>query len=131
MKDVLIVHDEDARGNRFHSFRIPNSSESLSVKDLILRRVSVEVERFNAQRPVCFFTLVQPVEAEMTSRGFRLKEHRTLDPEAQMNSAIEGFAKKCYLINANGRDYQELNDQIEIADETEIVFVKFMEVVGG
>lgn len=131
MKDVLIAHDEDARGNRINTFRMPGGGQKISVRDLIKNRVESEVERFNTQRPVCFYTLVQPEAAEITSRGYRLKEHRTLDSAIQLKTALEGFDKKCFLINANGRDYQALDDEIDIGDNTEIVFVKFMEVVGG
>lgn len=131
MKEVLTIHDEDARGNQIHTFRLPNACEKITVRDLIKNRVEKEVERFNLQRPVCFFTLVQPEQAEITSRGYRLKEHRALDPEAQLQAALKGFEKKSFLVSANGRDYQSLDDEIEINDQTEIVFVKFMEVVGG
>ena len=131
MKNELIIHDEDARGNRSHSLRIPNTSSSILVKDLITRRVESEVARFNVQRPVCFFSLVQPAGAESTSRGFRLKEHRMLDASDQVKNALEGFNKKNYLINANARDFQNLDDVIDITDDTEIIFVKFVEVIGG
>lgn len=131
MKEVLLVHDEDARGNRTHTTRIPCVSQQIAVRDLITQRINKEVERFNAQRPVCFFALVQPEDAEITSRGYRLRTHRAIDATAQVEAALAGFEKKAFLINANGRDYVDLDDEIEINDETEIVFVKFVEVVGG
>ncbi|MDX1812911.1 MAG: hypothetical protein R3240_13225 [Gammaproteobacteria bacterium] len=131
MKTTLIIHDEDARGNRIHTVRVPNEQENPTIRDLIQLRISNEIERFNTQRPVCFFSLVQPEGAEITSRGYRLKEHRSLDAEAQTRAAIAGFEKKSFLVNANGRDYQSLDDKVELKDDTEIVFVKFVEVVGG
>lgn len=131
MKEVLTIYDEDARGNRIHTLRIPNSQSQVSVRDLIKNRIESEVNRFNMQRPVCFFALVQPEGAEITSRGYRLQNHRTLDWNKQFEVAVAGFEKKSFLINANGRDYQGLDDQIDINDNTEIIFIKFMEVVGG
>lgn len=131
MKNELVIHDEDARGNRMHSFRLSVASPSIVVKDLIAHRVESEVARFNVQRPVCFYSLVQPKGAEITSRGFRLKEHRMLDAKEQLTNALAGFNKKNYLINANGKDYQDLDDVIDILDDTEIIFVKFVEVTAG
>ena len=126
MKDTINIHDEDARGNRVHSFRMPNSQDKILVKDLIKSRVKNEIERFNVQRPVCFFSLVQPEDAEITARGYRLMVHRAIDWAAQSDAALEGFEKKCFLINANGKDYQALDDEVEIGNSTEITFVKFM-----
>lgn len=76
---MIIIHDEDVRGNRFHTLRINAESDELSVRELIKLRIETEIGRFNMQRPVCFFSLVQPENSEVTPRGFRLKEHREID----------------------------------------------------
>ncbi len=130
-KDFLLVHDEDAHGNRYHSFRLLADIANLSVRELIQSRINSEVERFNTQRPVCFFTLVQPENAETTARGYRLQVHRDIDPVAQLDAALAGFEKKSFLVHANGRDYQKLDEQIPLQAGDEITFVKFMEVIGG
>ena len=131
MKEMIIIHDEDARGNRIHTFRLPNDGDSLTVEALIRLRVDTEVKRFNTQRPICFFSLVQPEGVDITTRGYRLKEHRDIDVKAQKNIAVEAFDKKSFIVNTNGRDYQALDEKIDIADEMEISFIKFMEIVGG
>ena len=131
MKEMLIIHDEDARGNRIHTARLINDEDSLTVEALIRLRVESEVKRFNTQRPLCFFSLVQPEGVDITPRGYRLKEHRDIDSAAQATIAVSAFEKKSYIINANGRDFQSLDEVIEFKDDTEISFIKFMEIIGG
>ena len=133
MKDFLLIHDEDARGNRIHSFRMPNTNavSKYSVRELIKARIENEVNRFNIQCPVCFFTLVQPEDAELTIKGYRLKKHRAISWQSQFEAALQGFEKKSFIVHANGKDFQALDEQIEITDDTDITFIKFMEVVGG
>jgi len=131
MKEMMTIHDEDLRGNRYHTIRLPNEENSMSVESLIRLRVESEVKRFNMQRPVCFFSLVQPEDVEITVRGYRLRKHRMIDWKAQCDIAVEAFNKNSFLISSNGVDYQSLDDVVEIGDRAEISFIKFMEIVGG
>jgi len=131
MKEMMTIHDEDARGNRYHTFRLVNEEDKLTVEALIRFRVESEVNRFNSQRPICFFSLVQPQDVDITTRGYRLKKHRDIDSQAQCEIAVKAFEKKSFLVHANGRDYQSLEEVVDINDDTEISFIKFMEIVGG
>jgi len=131
MKEMVTIHDEDARGYRYYTFRLVNSEDKFSVEALIRFRVENEVKRFNAQRPICFFSLVQPEDVDITARGYRLKNHRYIDGQAQSDMAVNAFEKNSFIVHANGRDYQALDDIIDINQDTEISFIKFMEIVGG
>ncbi len=131
MKEMLKIHDEDARGNRFHTIRIINDQDELTVKEIIKRRIENEICKFNLQRPICFFSLVQPEDSEITLRGFRLREHRAIDWQTQFKVAIDAFEKKHFIVNANGKDLQSLDDVISIDQDTDVVMIKFMEIVGG
>jgi len=131
MKEMIKINDQDVRGNCYHSFRVPNTEEHLTVRNLIKMRIQNEIEKFNMLRPLCFYSLVQPEGAEITSKGYRLKEHRNIDWQQQFEKAIAAFDEKCFLINFDGRDFQSLDDVIETPDLVEINFVKFAEVIGG
>lgn len=130
-KRRLQMHDEDARGTRLYTQRVAVEGDALSLKDLIKSRVQSEVQRINIQRPICFFSLVKPEEAELTMKGYRMKQHRELNVDGQIQAALDAFRKKSYLVNANGRDCLSLDDVINLSDNTEIVFIKFMEICGG
>jgi len=128
---MLIIHDEDVRGNRSHTIRVINESNTLTVRGIIELRIENEISRFNLQRPVCFFSFVQPNDSEITPRGYRLREHRKIDWQAQFQAAVEAFEKKSFIINANGKDVVSLDEVVNIDDNTEIVMIRFMEIVAG
>lgn len=131
MPTTLIIHDEDVRGNRFHTLRVPVNQESISVEEIIKARIETEIKKFNIQRPVCFFSLVQPQDSEVTPRGFRLKEHRVIDWQVQLDAALNAFKKNKFLVSANEKDYKKLDDQIDLRSSNEITFVKFMDIIAG
>ena len=131
MKEMIKINDEDVRGEVYHSFRLSIDADKLTVADLIKLRIETEVKAFNVRRPLCFFALVQPEGAEITPKGYRLKEHHDIDWEAQYKIALEAFDKKSFLINLAGKDFQSLDDVIDTPDFIEINFVKFNEIIGG
>lgn len=131
MKEMLKINDEDVRGDCYHSFRLPNNVDKLTVRDLIKLRIETEVTDFNTRRPLCFYALVQPEGAEITAKGYRLKVHHDIDWQAQYALALEAFEKKSFLISLVGKDLQSLDDVIETPDFIEINFVKFSEIIGG
>ena len=128
---MIVIHDEDVRGNRYHTLRVNNNSDALSVRDLIKLRIETEIGRFNLQRPVCFYSLVQPENSELTPRGFRLKEHREIDWQAQFEVAQQAFDKKHFIVNINGKDAQTLDDAIKLDQDNEVIMIRFMDIVGG
>ena len=128
---MIKINDEDVRGECYHSFRISNDVDSLTVRDLIKLRIETEVKGFNTRRPLCFFALVQPEGAEITPKGYRLKTHHDIDWQAQYEIALDAFTKKSFLISISGKDFQSLDDVIDTPDTVEISFVKFNEIIGG
>ncbi len=70
------------RGECYYRFRLPNNVDKLAVRDLIKLRIKTEVEKFNLQRSLCFYALVQPEGAEITAKGYRLKIHHNIGWQA-------------------------------------------------
>ena len=68
---------------------------ALTLRDLIRTRVREEVAKANAAAAVgaSFRTLVQPVDAEVTLNGYRLRTGRTIDWERQADKAEEAFMR--------------------------------------
>jgi len=131
MKKMMKINDEDVRGDCYHSFRLPNDADNLTVRDLIKLRVETEVMGFNMRRPLCFYTLVQPQGAELTPKGYRLKTHRNIDWRVQYEAALAAFEENRFLISVAGSDRQSLEDVIDTSDFIEINFVKFNEIIAG
>ena len=131
MESTLIVFDETARGERTHRVQLKLVSERITIRDLIARRVQSEVEKFNLQRPINFKALVQPKDAEETSQGYRLRQHRDLDSQVHVDEAIKAFENQRFFVMVDHKDVNDLGAEITIADNTDIAFVKLMPIIGG
>lgn len=131
MVSTLVVFDETARGERIHRVQLKLVSERITVRELIARRIQSEVEKFNLQRPINFKALVQPKDAEETPQGYRLRQHRDLDWRVQADEAEKAFENKGFFVMVDHKEIKDLEQEITIADNTDIAFVKLMPIVAG
>jgi len=130
MTALLKVIDESARGEEINSMMLKVADTCITIRDLIRARVTQEVEKFNLTRPVCFKCLVHPAGAEETAQGLRLPVHKDQNPSVQVDKAIEAFEDKRFFVMINGRDMIDLDATVTIEDDTRIVFMKLMPVLG-
>lgn len=127
----LTVLDETARGECTNRVRIELASEKLTLQELITRRVHAEVKMFNLMRPVTFKALVQPADAEETPNGFRMRQHRDLDPDKIVERAVRAFEEKLFYVEVDHQVVKNLGDEFVITPTTSVSFVKLMPITGG
>jgi hypothetical protein len=132
---LLAIRDETAAGQSLHEVAIEFLTERITVEDLVRERVRQEVQHFNRRRGEEFQGLVQPNGAEMIlngrTRAFRMKEHRVLDVNEQVQRALEGFSDNSYFILINDNQAESLDQEFPIGPTTRISFVKLTPLVGG
>ena len=104
---------------------------STSARELIRSRVKQEVERYNQTLPEVFQGLVQPEESEQILNGFRMKAPRPLDWEVQNERACSSFERNGFLMLVNGVQVLELDEPLELREDSEVQFVKLVPLVGG
>lgn len=106
---------------------------ALTLRDLIRTRVREEVAKANSaiERGREFKTLVQPVEAEVTLNGYRLRQGRTIDWQRQADKAEEAFRRNGFFVLVDGRQVEELDEELALTAESEIRFVRLTPLVGG
>jgi hypothetical protein len=75
--------------------------------------------------------LVQPTEAERTLNGYRLRERRRIDWQQQYDKALKAFQGNGFIILVDGRQLEELEDEIELRPDSQISFLKLVPLVGG
>ncbi len=131
MATALTIHDEGTSGGRTRSFRLQVASERITVRELIERRVTQEVEDFNAAQPEHFNGLVQPTDAERDVNGYRLRRKRLLDAAEQRAKAVEAFGRAGFFVLVDDRQATGLEDEIVVRPGTEVRFVKLVPLVGG
>ncbi len=134
MSTTLTIRDETTfafgdDGDGAFALAVP--TERITVRELIRTRVYEEVRDYNLRQPEYFRGLVQPTGAERTLNGFKLRQRRELDPEAQFERAIESFYRNGFLILVNDRQVEELEEEIEIQPDTTVAFLKLVPLVGG
>ncbi len=107
------------------------ASERVSVRELIERRVRAEVERFNRERPERYRGLVQPTDTEATLNGFRFRRPRKLDPDKQLEVALEAFRQGQVYLLVDDRQLDDLDDEFAVSADTEVIFLKLVPLIGG
>ena len=129
----LLIVDESTTGDRRRwSLNIADVlEETLTLREVIRRRVYQEVTEYNAEHACVFHGLVQPTDAERTLNGYRLRTPRRLDWEAQDARAVEAFERRGYIVLVNDRQVTDLDAVIELGTEAEVTFLKLVPLVGG
>jgi hypothetical protein len=132
MPVTLTVRDEELNGKTRNEFSLEFPTETVTVRELIRSRVFQEVKDFNAKQSQAEFRgLVQPTDAERTLNGFRMKKRRQIDWQQQFDSAVEAFEKNQILILVDERQVESLDEEITLASDTQIAFLRLTLLVGG
>ncbi len=106
-------------------------TERITVRELIRSRVYQEVKDYNTRQPEYFRGLVQPTAAEQTLNGFRLRTPRQLDWQKQFEKAIAAFLSNGFIILVDDEQVTELEEEITVAPDTTVTFLKLVPLVGG
>lgn len=127
----LRVRDETATGKVTHELVLRELPDRFTVRDLIRTRVREEVARHNAGQAEVFRGLVQPTDAEVDLNGYRLREHRTVDWEAQADVAEQAFLTNGFFVLVDEHQPTDLDDEIALTPDTQVSFVRLTPLVGG
>jgi hypothetical protein len=103
----------------------------IRLRDLICHRVREEVTRYNARPVARFDGLVQPTDAERTLNGYVLRVPRTLDWRAQADTALSAFGRNGFFVFAGGRQVEDLDEELTLAEADVVSFVRLIPLAGG
>jgi len=133
MLTQLLIRDETTAslGKPIHTFTVAVSGESISARELIEARVTQEVEKYNNEMPAVVKLLVRPSDAEQTLNGFKLPKKRHIDPQAQVQKAVEAFEGNGFIVLVDDRQVETLDECITLRPEMEVIFMKLVPLVGG
>ncbi|MEO0396767.1 MAG: hypothetical protein AAF243_12385 [Cyanobacteria bacterium P01_A01_bin.137] len=131
MANRLNIHDTNTLGDNGPILVLDFLTEQITVRELIRSRVYQEVKDFNTQQPEFFRGLIQPTETEQTLNGYKLHKPRKINWETQFEKAIIAFQSNGFIILVDDAQVTELEDEITIAPETSVTFMKLVPLVGG
>src|SRR5437588_2225872 len=129
MTTITIIDESTLGENRAWSFDLLD--ETVSLRELLRRRIYQEVTEYNARQSKYFHGLVQPTDAERTLNGYRLKTAHQLDWQAQYDKALEAFRYRGYILLVNDKQVADLDAPIELHARTKVTFFKLIPLVGG
>ncbi|GAA4610689.1 hypothetical protein GCM10023195_44630 [Actinoallomurus liliacearum] len=127
----VTFRDETATGRRFDEMSLPGLPDRVTVRDLIRLRVREEVARHNGRPSRHFRGLVRPEDAEVELNGYRLREPRPIDWERQADLAERAFRRNGFFLLVGDRQADDLDQVVELSADTEVVFIRVVQLVGG
>lgn len=106
---------------------------AVTLRDLIRTRVREEVAKANAAigKGEAFRTLVQPTEAEATLNGYRMRQGKTIDWQRQAEKAEQAFGRNGFFVVVDGRQVEDLDEELALSADSDIRFVRLTPLVGG
>jgi hypothetical protein len=131
MSATLTIRDETLGSDSLRAWALEVTKERLTVRELIRSRVYQEVQDYNRQLGQVYQGLVQPEEAEKTLNGWAMRKPRLLDWRRQFDRAIEAFQTNQILILVNDRQAESLDEELVIAPDMSVTFLRLMPLVGG
>ena len=127
----IIISDELLNGKVTNQFEILLESNTITVKDLISKRVSVEIDNYNKKLPEYFNGLVEPKDAQRTLNGYKLKPKQLIDVEKQIYIALDAFQKNGFFVLVDNQQLEELDQVVILKSTSKISFVKLTPLIGG
>lgn len=131
MSATLTIKDETASGQVVKKFTLDCLSERMTVRELIRARIYQEVMDHNQRKPEVFNGLVAPTEAEKVLNGYRLKAWRELDWQEQFDRAADAFLRNGFFVLIDDHQAESLDEEFIVRVDTEVSFVRLVQLVGG
>ena len=128
---TVTVVDETTVGTKGEAWHLEIFEETLTLRELIRRRVFQEVAEYNAQQGPVFRGLVRPNDAEATLNGYTLRSKRHVDPEQQAASALAAFERNGFVVLVDDRQVEDLDATLALTMDTQVTFLKLVPLVGG
>jgi len=127
----VLVRDESMTGCEAGRVTLEDIPSQITMRDLIRTRVRDEVARYNARPDGRFAGLVMPEGAEIGTGGYVLTPRRRVDWERQADQAIAAFDRNGFFVLVDDRQVTELDAVLELSADSDIRFVRLVQLVGG
>jgi hypothetical protein len=131
MATAVTIVDEWTPGGARNEWALELLTEKVTAREIIRSRVYQEVTEYNARATGTFQGLGQPTDAERVLNGFRVREGRKIDWEAQLERAIRAFQSNGIILLVDDRQLTELDEEVVVQPGTSVTFLRLLPLVGG
>jgi hypothetical protein len=128
---TVTIKDETGAGRVAGSMTLEGVDERITLRDLVRTRVREEVARYNARTGSVFSGLVMPEGAEPGPEGFRMAAARRIDWEQQADKAVEALRRNGFFVLVGDRQVTDLDEALELTADSDIRFIRLVQLVGG
>jgi hypothetical protein len=111
---TLTVRDQTG-ATQTSEVMLPDLSDRITLRELIRTRVREEVAKANAA------PLVQPISGRK----------KPVDWQRQAEVALDGFRRNAFFVIVDGRQVEELDEELALTADSDVRFVKLVPLVGG
>ena len=129
----VTIMDQSGAGRVAATITLDDVDSRITLRDLIRTRVRDEVARYNA-RPAgtgVFQGLVMPDGAAPVPGGFLMPKSRRIDWEQQADQALESFRRNGFFVLVADEQVTDLDAALELTADTDIRFIRLVQLVGG
>jgi len=129
----VTIMDQSGAGRVAVTITLAGVDSRITLRDLIRTRVREEAARYNA-KPAggdVFRGLVMPDGAVPAPGGFRMPNPRRVDWEEQAGKALEAFGRNGFFVLVAGRQVTDPDETLELTPDTDIRFIRLVQLLGG
>ena len=131
MSLAVVLVDETTDGKKLHRTELKLVSERVTLREIIASRIKQEIDKHNSQKDEMFFGLVRPTDTEASLNGYKLRKPRTVSYEKQFEKAITAFENNGFFVLLNNKQIEALDEPLILTEDSEISFVKLVQLIGG
>lgn len=130
---VQVLDETTARPTPTPALTLDFEEETVTVRELIRRRVYEECTEYNAGQRSAFRGLVTPEPAEVALNGEKVGKGHQLDWEKQYARAAEAFARNGLIVLIGDEQAEDLEQTVtlRLGQPLEVTFLKLVPLVGG
>ena len=126
----LLIKEENFAGKILDEILLEIETKSLTVKELIQKRVEHRVSLQNQKTQLEYQQFENEVEKKL-NKNTPVWEKKKIDAEKEVYRAWEAFNNNAFVLMVDNKQVTDLEEEIMVFDDTEVSFVRLTQLVGG
>ena len=133
----LTIKEEVFGTGKINEIPIQFSSERITLSDLIQQKVTAKIKEVNQHikeksiSPFYKTTQEQVLNQDAILKRFAKLKDGTIDAEKACYEALSGFQKNIFFVILDGKQREDLEEELVLTDNSEVRFIQLMPLVGG
>ncbi len=133
----LTIKEEVFGTGKINEISMHFSSERITVSDLIQQKVTARVKEINQDlktrniSPFYKTTQEQVLNQDAIQKRFAKSNDGTIDAEKAYYEALSGFQRNVFFVIVDGKQREDLKEELVLTGNSMVRFIQLMPLVGG